>query len=294
MLPCRQDVYTHLRTHSTYGKNADSQNENLTQTHAPTLSHKFHKRLTPLHLGQALEERFSEEISLHQVYAALPQGVALFRGFHGFTNDLDVERRAEFSHGTHDRLRPGPLVEIPNQLRIELDDVRLQFGEEVQAAVTRAEIIQSNSEAVFFVLGNDALQMRRIADWLMFRDLEDDPIKREMVQFRSTKGLCDTGCRAVDGFRHEVYRQTCSGFDHAQSGSQSNRLHAAYLIEGVAVFSSHLGEDRKCRLVLRTSNQGLIFPDGACFDIDNGLKGHGEGKWFFDSISAGPTAGARL
>jgi len=67
------------------------------------------------------------------------------------------------------------------QVHVELDEIRLEVGEQIQAGMACAEIVDRNLQAQGAVIVHSPCERSHVADRLGFRHLHDDPIERKAV-----------------------------------------------------------------------------------------------------------------
>jgi hypothetical protein len=67
-------------------------------------------------------------------------------------------------------------IDAPNQLEIDLDDVRLKLGQQVQAGISGAEIIDRGSEVMSAIFFQNAAQMGAIDHLFALGHLEDQSV----------------------------------------------------------------------------------------------------------------------
>ena len=118
-------------------------------------------------------------------------------------------------------------------------------------------------------------------------EFEDDVVQRVARPLRRIEGQADAGPRLVDGIGHEIDGQMRSIAREAERGREFNGLHAASLIEGVAVPVVDGGQDRGRPLPVDAADQGLVGEGRARHHIDDRLERHGEREF-----EPGPTATA--
>ena len=126
-------------------------------------------------------------------------------------------------------------VDAAHQVHVDLDEVGLEFGEQVQPGIAGAEIVDRGQEALAAVLGDDALDVADVLDLLALGELEHDVVAREAGRLGGGERRAQAGGRLVDGVRQEIDRELDVLAAREQPRCQFDRLDAAGLVEAVAV-----------------------------------------------------------
>ncbi len=165
------------------------------------------------------------------------------------------------------------LVDAAQQVHIEFDDVGMKIGQQVEAQVTGAKVIDRRFEAEGLIVIDDAAKMLAILHLLHLGQLEHDLLDREEVLAGRLQGGANAALRAVDRIGQKVDAQHAP---HIEPGGQRDGLDPAQLVEAVAVVVVDPGNHALRRFVVDPPHQRLVAEDGALAAIDDGLKGHGE------------------
>lgn len=148
---------------------------------------------------------------LHQLDPQIRDGRQFGRGLDALGDDRDVQ----FATDMHPILRDGRTqavrVEAARPRHVELDDVGLEVGEQLQSRVAGAEVVDCRVEAALLGLGEDPLEMGFFRDPLALGDIEDDAVNRKVEKLRRFKGGADPGLWLVDGTRQEVDVKEAAG-----------------------------------------------------------------------------------
>jgi hypothetical protein len=176
---------------------------------------------------------------------------------------------------TMDGLARALRVDAAHEAHVELDEVGLEVGEQVQAGVAGADVVDCRQEADAPVLAQDLRQPLAVVDLFAFDRLEDDALDREAVRARRVQRGADAQLGRVYGVGQEGDRQPAG---QVQRGSGLDGLDAAGLVEAVAVVVVDLGQHAVGRLALRAAHQRLVHEDLARAHVDDGLEGEAEAK----------------
>lgn len=243
------------------------------------------------HRGNRIEGRLREQPALHQPHAGVDQHVALGRGFNAFGDDRDAQFLAGAQHAPHDGAAGATLVDVADQFHVDLDVVRLEQCQQVQAGIAGPEIIDRRLESQALILGENFAQPARIADPLAFGGFEQDLLDRKVEVARRIKRRPDAHLGPVDRIGQKVDRQQ---FGHAKARCALDRRAAADLVEPVAVPVIHLVEHRRRTFSSRTADKRLVREDAAIAYIDDRLIGEGDTEGLFSRSAAALAAGAFL
>ena len=189
---------------------------------------------------------------------------------HAFGDDGDAEVAADRQHAAGDGLARAAGVDAAHQRHVELDQVGREVGQQREAGVAGAEVVDRGQEAAALVLAQDAGEPGAVFHALAFGHLEDDAVGGEPVHARRFQRGADADLGLVDRVGHEVDRQPVL---QAQLRRGLDGLHAAGLVEAVAVVDRDLVEHPAGALAGGAAHQGLVCPDAARGDVDDGLVG---------------------
>ena len=78
------------------------------------------------------------------------QGAAFVGGLDAFADDLDAQFLAHRNGAADDGLAWAALVDAADQVHVQLDDVRLEVGQQVEPGKARTEVVEGTS-ALFAV-----------------------------------------------------------------------------------------------------------------------------------------------
>ena len=135
------------------------------------------------------------------------------------------------------------LVDPANQLHVQLEQVGLEVGEQVEAGIAGAEVVDGGAKALLAIGAEDADQMIDIQYLLLLGDLEDDLVECQVAAFGRFQRGAYAGFRAIHRVGHEVdgnqgrYLQACRPF---------HSLYPAGLVEGIAIALVDLLQQAAC------------------------------------------------
>ena len=173
----------------------------------------------------------------------------------------------------HDGLAHRVGIDAPHQRHVQLDDVGLELGQQVEPGIAGAEVVDGGHEFLPLVLVDDLLQVGLVHQLLAFGDLEDDPLGGKAEAPRRRQGGADAGGRPVDRVGQEIDAQPAG---HTQPGGQLDGLDPAGLVEGVAVLVVDPGEHAGRPAAVGAAHQRLVGIQAAVTQVDDGLEGHAE------------------
>ena len=81
-------------------------------------------------------------------------------------------------------------VDVAHQVHVDLEEVGLELGEQVQAGIAGAEIVDRGDEAPAPVLADDALDVADVLDLLPLGELEHDVFAREAGRLGGGQRTC--------------------------------------------------------------------------------------------------------
>ena len=174
---------------------------------------------------------------MHQPDPHAAQAPALVRSLHPFGNDLDGKLLADPRDPAHNRLSRLALVNMAHQCHVELDDIGLKIGQQVQPCKPGAEVIDRRQKADALVLAQYLSQPFAVVNAFTLYRLENNTVYGEAMMTRSLERGADADLRAVNCIRHEIDRQL--GL-HRQRRSGFDRFHPAGLVKPVPVLFVNL------------------------------------------------------
>jgi hypothetical protein len=244
-----------------------------------------------LHGRQGHEGRAGEVEALDVADPHVAQHGQLVPGFDPFRNDLHLQRAQQAHEALHDQAARAVAVKAADQLHVDLDEIGLEVGQDAKPRVARPEVVQGRLEAERLVGADDALDVLGIADALVFRELEDDPVRREAGGAGGFQREADAGFGLVDGVRQEVDGQEGRRALQPEPRRALDGGDPAALVEGVAVGVVHLGENLAGALAVGAPHQGLVGEGGAGLHVHDGLERHGDGERERLPVAASGAAG---
>ena len=128
------------------------------------------------------------------------------------------------------------------------------------------------------IFRRDAPQVTCVGDALTFSDLKDDGFQGELVLESRFQGAADAGCGAVHRAGHEVDGKLCALPGDTEFCRELNGFDSAGLVKGVAVGVVHQIQDFGCGKAIFAAHQRFVGPNASLFQVNKGLKGHGQGK----------------
>src|SRR5690606_28807275 len=90
--------------------------------------------------GRTAKQRFADEVALDEGNAEVVQARELFGGFHAFGNNAHVQFFTQAGNGAHNRLPRLAGVDVAHQAHVDLENVGLKIGQQVQAGKACAEV----------------------------------------------------------------------------------------------------------------------------------------------------------
>ena len=135
----------------------------------------------------------------------------MFLSFHALHQRAHAELPGQFHDGFHDvAVRAAVLVQMPQKLQIDLDQVHVELAEHVQRRIAAAEIIKPQSEAVLADLTQLGLEAIRGRRHVLLGDLDDDVFLVDAVPAEDfVQRTDDVG--VVKILRREVHRHGNDG-----------------------------------------------------------------------------------
>lgn len=101
--------------------------------------------------------------------ARIEQEITLCRGLDAFGDHLDAHLVAQADQMLDDGLAGRVLVDLPDQIHIDLDQVRLEIRQQLQPRIAGPEIVDGGLEAAALVLAKNLRKPGSILDTLAFR-----------------------------------------------------------------------------------------------------------------------------
>lgn len=224
--------------------------------------------------GKALEGRAGEEVSLKVADVLFGEPDEFGLGFDAFGNDADVEPGAGGEDGAEDRLAGRVALDAADEAHVELDVVGLEVGEQGEAGVGGAEVVDGEADAERAQLVDEADEAGAVVDKVGFRGFEDDAVEREA----GAAGGVDDGEQSVGGGVEAAGKEIeMEGLVEVQAGGELDGARVGDGIEEVEARGRDLAEHLPGRLVPGAADEGFRGDDGAGVGIDDGLKGEAEG-----------------
>lgn len=112
-----------------------------------------------IYFRQGFEAGAGEQVALHQADTHLPQTGHLFAGLDPLRQRDDLQLRKQRQTVAHYGLPGRVLVDAAQQVHIEFDDVGVKIGQQVEARVTGAKVIDRRFEAEGLIVIDDAAKM---------------------------------------------------------------------------------------------------------------------------------------
>ena len=234
----------------------------------------------------------SEQIALHEANACFAKASKFVHRFHPLGNEIDPQSLAKLDQFTHDDLSVGALIDPAGKVHIHFDEMRVEIGQEIEAGVAGAEIVESNMKALPAILLDDAKEMIAIRNFLDLSDLKDQPIRGKVEAGCGAQRELDASGRAVDRAGHEIDGELGAGFDQTYTRSQLNGLDSTALVKGISVLLVDLRKNNACWLLLQAAHQCLVGIDAVGFHIHDGLERHGDWDRRLDTFSTRFAAGS--
>lgn len=99
------------------------------------------------------KRRFCEEISLEEPNPVVLEPAELLQRLDAFGNDVDAQVHAYLHDAANDRLTRPMFFDASHEIHVNLYLIRLEFGQEIQARVARAKVIDRklNAHSPIFV-----------------------------------------------------------------------------------------------------------------------------------------------
>jgi hypothetical protein len=226
---------------------------------------------------------------LKEVDAGGVQNGELGRRLDPFGQNPNTEIAGYPDNAGQDDLTGRTLVNVADQIHVDLDQVGLEFGEEVQTGVAGTEIVDSRDEALPLVLADNPLDVAHVIDLFPLGELEHDVLTGKVGLSRGRQRGPQAGGRLIDGVGHEVDGKLDVLAPRVKPRGGLDCLDAAGLVELVTVVGVDLGEDRPGRLTTRPAHQSFVAPDALRPGIHDGLKRHAEIKREFCAVVAADT-----
>ncbi len=207
-------------------------------------------------------------------------------GFDPFGDDFDAQGGADPKDAAYDRLLYHVLVDITDQRHVQLDDVRLELGQQIQPRIACTEIVDGGFEALAFVLGNDAFEMILVDHLLVFGNFKNQPLHREVEALCRFQGSANAGRRLIHRVGQKIDADKAGD---VQPGSQLHCLDAAGLVKLITIVGGDLGQNAGRAGSVGASYQRLAGKELAGTHIDDRLKRHAEVKVQRRTVDAGST-----
>lgn len=191
-----------------------------------------------LRLGQTklVQRGPGEEKALHVADTKLDQRITLTNTFDTLGDDANAQALRDQHDTGDDGLAHRVLIDAAGQGHVQLEQVRLEFGQQIEPGVARAKIVDGGGEALLAILGEDPLEVLRIMDLLAFGHLEHQPFAREVKALRRLQRGANAGLGAIHRIGQEVdAEQTIRNIEQPELRSPLDGLDPAGLIETVAV-----------------------------------------------------------
>jgi hypothetical protein len=203
------------------------------------------------------------------------QELILVGGFDAFRDDFDLEVVAGAADGAENCLTGATALDPADEAHVELDLIRLQVVEKGEARVGGAEVVDSEADAKGSGILNKDGEMRAVVDDVNLRDFNHDAIGGDTSLLGSFESGENRFRIRVKALRQEIEVQS---FVDTESARESHGGDASGLIEEVKIGGRDLVEDLPRRLAPWAANEGLPSNNFANHDVDDGLKGEGEGR----------------
>lgn len=178
--------------------------------------------------------------------------VALARRFAQAVRRAPTGLKFHLIHGEQDG------VDGAHQLHIELDDVRLELRQQIQARVACAEVVYGGFETTAPVFLHDALEVVFIHHTLVFGDFENQVIGWKLVLPRRFQSGAQTGGGLIHRIRQKIDAD------------------AAGLVELVADLVVHLAQDFSRATAIQAPDQRFVGEYLAAAHVHDRLKRHAE------------------
>ncbi len=159
----------------------------------------------PSRRGQRRQTGLGEEITLHEVDAQIAQSLKLADRFDALADGRDAEIAEHRERIAHDGLLDRALIHSTNEVHVELHEVGLKLGEQAEARVASAEVIDRGLEPHGAIRAQDVEHVRRIQA-LHLGELEDDTLNRETRTHRRRQRQPDACARLINGVWQEIDR----------------------------------------------------------------------------------------
>src|SRR5690606_13800925 len=234
-----------------------------------------------------LKGRPGKVIALEQLNPEVLQGGQFPRGFNALGNNLNGQVATDLEDAVGDCPASLVGVDIADQGHVQLDQVGVEFRQQIEAGIAGAKIVDGGEKAPLLIVLNDAAQMADVGHLCPFGDLENDALNGKAEVVGSRQGGANTKLRAIHRIGHEI--DTEEGV-HPQLAGALDGLDAAGLVKSVAVALVDMGEHLAGRFVVQAPNQGFLGEYLAGGDIDYGLISHGEIKVQACALGAFQTA----
>jgi hypothetical protein len=225
------------------------------------------------YLRQRLEGRPGKIEALEEGHAVIPQPVILARLLHSFCHDIDGKAFADLGDARKHALLDRAVMDVTDQLPVELDIVRLVFDQQLQAGITRPEIVDGGPEAKVLDELQVFDQVALVGQVVGFQHLEDDVLHRDAAVDGGLESGGDIQVDLVKSPRREVQAEQVGDL---QLASQVDGFAPQHFVEPGEVRERHLGEHRRRGLSVRPAHQGFEGHDFPVGCVHNGLKGETE------------------
>lgn len=193
------------------------------------------------------------------------------RGLNTLTDHPNPQLRTKSHHVSDDPLANPVLINTPDKANVQLEQVRLEIREEIEARVTRAEVVDSREEAARAVRSKDIEEMSWVSDRFVLGHLEDDigqgppyPLSRDQGRTQAVLGV-------VDRIGEEVDREQSR---KARLDGTFQSPHAAGLVECVVVLGTDPRHHILCRGAVHATHERFVRKDRPACHVDNRLERH--------------------
>lgn len=199
--------------------------------------------------------------------------VVFGEGFDAFGDDVDVQVGAGFEHGADDGLAGRMAFDAADEAHVELDLIGLEVGEETEAGVGGAEVVDGEADAEVAVLVHEADEAGAIVDDVGLGDFEDDAFEGQAGVVGGFDGAEDGVGEGEEAAGQEI---EVEGAFEAEARGEGDCPGACELIEEVETGGRDLVEDLPGGLIPGTADEGFPGDDGARGRVRNGLEGKAE------------------
>ncbi len=218
---------------------------------------------------EGLEGWSREEIALEEADILLGEPGVLGDGFDPFGNHVDAEFKTAEADGANDGLAGAGALDAADQAHVQLDLIGLKVGEEIEAGMGGAKVVDGQPDAEGSIFLKQASEVSGVFDDQGFRDLENEALEGQACLPGGVEGGED---RLRIGFKALGQEVEVEGAVDFEASGESDCRSARRLIELVQPEGGDLVEDLPGGFVPGTANQSLPGDDFARDGINNGLK----------------------